>query len=57
VSLALGRFMRALLFEVSPIDAPTLIVVPLTLVVATAACVLPAFRASRVEPAARLRAE
>ena len=41
----------------SPIDAPTLIVVPLTLVVATAACVLPAFRASRVEPAARLRAE
>jgi putative ABC transport system permease protein len=57
-SVALSRFMRALLFEVSPVDTVTLVGVPsILLAIAMAACAAPALRASRVDPAVCLRSE
>jgi putative ABC transport system permease protein len=54
----LSRFMQAMLFQVSPIDAPSLIAVAaLFLTVALAACFVPAWRASRVDPMTALRQE
>lgn len=53
-----SRFIRALLFEVSPLDPLTLIaVVSMLVAVATLACAIPAWRAARVDPAVCLRAE
>lgn len=53
-----GRFLRHLLFAVSPTDPTTLMVVSAVLVAtAAAACVLPARRATRVDPLVALRAE
>jgi ABC-type antimicrobial peptide transport system permease subunit len=50
------RFLTSLLFGVTPTDAMTLIAAPVVMVaVAVAACLLPARRASRVEPAVVLR--
>jgi putative ABC transport system permease protein len=57
-AFAVGRLMRTLLFEVSPTDAVTFVVVPLVLgAVALVACALPARRASRTEPLEALRGE
>jgi predicted permease len=57
-SFALTRYLRALLFEISPTDPMTLGGVALVLlVVALGASWLPARRAARVEPAVALRAE
>lgn len=57
-ALALGRFLRHLLFAVSPADPTTLMVVSAVLVAtAAAACVLPARRATRVDPLVALRVE
>jgi len=55
---AVGRFMRSLLFEVSPIDQPSLFGAAILLViVAIVACALPAVRAARIDPATCLRSE
>jgi putative ABC transport system permease protein len=53
-----GRLMRSLLFGIEPLDPVALLVSPLLLaVIAVAACVLPAMRAARTDPAVCLRAE
>ena len=53
-----GRLMRSLLFGVEPLDPVALLVSPLLLaVIAVAACVLPAVRAARTDPAVCLRSE
>ena len=57
-SLWLSRFIQTMLFQVSPIDAPSLIgVAALFLTVALVACFVPAWRASRIDPMAALRQE
>jgi ABC-type antimicrobial peptide transport system permease subunit len=56
--LALTRFMRSLLFEVKPTDPATFVGVAAVLViVALAACWIPARRAMRIEPMEALRYE
>jgi ABC-type antimicrobial peptide transport system permease subunit len=50
--------IRAMLFEVRPLDAPTLLGAALTLVLAAAAAsYVPVRRALRVDPALLLRSE
>jgi len=57
-SLAAARLLTTVLFGVKPNDAATLAAVSLTLlVVATAACLVPARRAARVDPVVALRDE
>ncbi|MEM7585839.1 MAG: ABC transporter permease [Acidobacteriota bacterium] len=57
-SLAVSRLMTDLLFEVGPSDPLTLLSVSLVLIAAaTAACLLPARRAIRVQPTVALRSE
>jgi putative ABC transport system permease protein len=56
-AFGLNRLIAALLFGVRPTDVPTVAAVVATMiVVAAAACVLPAWRASRLDPNAVLRA-
>ena len=58
LALALGRFLRAMLYETSPDDPPTLAVVAASvLAVALLAAALPAWGATAVDPAAALRHE
>jgi putative ABC transport system permease protein len=57
-ALVLTRLMEALLFEVRPNDPATLVgVAVLIAAVAAAASIVPAFRATRVDPIAALRDE
>jgi putative ABC transport system permease protein len=57
-ALAAGRLVASLLFEVSPSDAIVLVVVALSMVgVATAACLIPARRATKVNLAQVLRGD
>lgn len=57
-SAALSRFIASLLHGVSPIDPVTFGLVAVVLVVvAVGACLLPALRATRVNPVSALRAE
>lgn len=57
-ALALGRYLETLLFEVKPADPATLAaVIALLLAVAIAACLLPARRATRVDPMVALHYE
>jgi predicted permease len=55
-AMAAGQLMRTLLFNVSPIDPMTLAVVTVVMaVVAVFACLVPALRATRVDPLTTLR--
>ena len=57
-ALALTRVLRALLFDISPIDPPTLLAAAALLgVVAAVATGVPAHRASALDPAQALRAD
>ncbi len=55
-SLASGRAVRGLLYEVAPVDFVTLAIVPaILLTAALLACYLPARRAAMIDPATTLR--
>jgi ABC-type antimicrobial peptide transport system permease subunit len=57
-ALAVTRLMRSLLFGVSAIDPLTFVAVAVSLtLVALAACWLPAWRATKVDPLMALRTE
>ncbi len=57
-SLEAGRLMRDLLYEIKPLDPAVLAAVAITLLmVAVFACVVPAWRASRLDPIRTLRTE
>jgi predicted permease len=57
-SLAAGRLMRDLLYEIKPLDPVVYAAVSaMLLAVAAFACVVPAWRASRIDPVQALRAE
>ena len=57
-AIALGRFVKELLFEVSPLD-PVLLAagVCVLALVSGAACAIPALRAARIDPVTALRGE
>jgi putative ABC transport system permease protein len=57
-AVGLSRYLRSLLFEVSPLDPTTYAVAALLAVsVALVACLVPALRAARVDPMVALRNE
>jgi ABC-type antimicrobial peptide transport system permease subunit len=57
-SAAVTRGMQTVLFGVSPLDTKSFVVAPVVIIpITTLACLLPAIRASRVDPATVLKAE
>jgi len=58
IALLVGKWVKPLLFKVSPRDPAVFVIVSGVLIaVAVAACTIPALRASRTDPNAALRAE
>jgi putative ABC transport system permease protein len=58
VSLEVGQLMRDLLYEIKPLDPAVLVTVSATmLAVAAFACIVPAWRAWRLDPLEALRSE
>jgi ABC-type antimicrobial peptide transport system permease subunit len=58
VALAAARIIQSMLFQVSPHDPVTLAGIGVLLgLAAAAACLVPAWRATRVDPVVALRAE
>jgi putative ABC transport system permease protein len=54
----LGRLLATLIYPVTPLDSVTFVVVPIVAVLtAAAACIAPAWRATRVDPATAFRDE
>jgi ABC-type antimicrobial peptide transport system permease subunit len=54
----LTRFMRSLLFEIEPLDPPTLVgAAAVITAIALVACAIPALRATRVDPVIALSAD
>jgi len=57
-SIALTRLIRTVLYGTSPLDGTVLALVMATLLISsTAACLVPAWRAARIEPMKALRSE
>jgi putative ABC transport system permease protein len=57
-ALAASRVLAGFLFGVTPTDASVFVAVPAVLgIVALGACVIPARRAARVDPATALRSD
>jgi putative ABC transport system permease protein len=57
-SVETGRLMRDLLYEIKPLDPAVFVAVAVTLLaVAALSCIVPAWRASRLDPMQALRAE
>jgi len=57
-TIGLTRFIRSMLFATDPLDITTLLAVAaILLAVALAACLVPAWRAARVDPMSVLRQE
>ncbi len=57
-AIGLTKFMSSMLYGVSSTDVATFVTVPMLLsVVAVAACLIPARRATKVDPIEVLRAE
>ena len=57
-AVALSGSLRSLLFEISPLDPATYVMAATGLVIAAGtACLMPALRASRVDPVEAMRAE
>lgn len=57
-AVVLSRFLTTLLFEVSPTDVGTYVLLSAGLIVCTAmACLIPALRATRIDPLRALRCE
>jgi putative ABC transport system permease protein len=58
LAFGLARFLRGLLYQVSPTDSFTFVLIPMLLVgVALLACYIPARRATKVDPLISLRCE
>ncbi|HMH07818.1 MAG TPA: hypothetical protein VK579_14145, partial [Terriglobales bacterium] len=57
-SVAVTRLIRSVLYGTSPLDPTVFVLVIVTLLLSsTAACLVPAWRAARIDPMHALRAE